>query len=98
MTSKRSPLIWADKIALFMALLVAAGALLCWAIGIVGLDGRSHSRFDSAVFNWTVDVEAMLVLPLWLFLRIVDFIARALGRWLQIGSHRDSSGGLRLTS
>ena len=83
---KRSRLVWADKIALFVALFVAAGAFLCWTIGIVGLEGLPHQRFDSAMLDWTVTSELMLVPPLWLALRVVDFGAKSLARWLRPGS------------
>jgi hypothetical protein len=41
----------------------------------------------------------MLVVPLWLFLRLLDFGAKALGRWLRLSPRRDDkvgAGGLRL--
>ena len=82
---KRFRLVWADKIALFAALFVAAGALLCWISGVVGLEGLPHARFDSAMLDWTAKSELMLVPPLWLVLRIVDFGAKMLGRWLRLG-------------
>ncbi|MGC9953575.1 MAG: hypothetical protein ABSD21_04775 [Rhizomicrobium sp.] len=96
--SKRNRLVWADKVALLIVLFIAAAALLCWGIGIVGLDGRPHPRFDSAMIDWTITAELMLVPPLWLALRIMDSGARALGRWLRSGLGRVDSGGLQLPS
>jgi hypothetical protein len=98
MTPKRRLLVWADKVVLLMALFIAAGALLCWVIGIVSLDGRPHLRFDSAMIDWTTQTELMLVPPLWLFLRGMDFGARALGRWLRSSLRGFGSGGLQLPS
>jgi hypothetical protein len=40
----------------------------------------------------------MLVVPLWLFLRLMDFGAKALGRWVRSGPGRVGSGGLQLPS
>ena len=85
MMPKRPLLVWADKIALFLALFIAVGALSCWTIGIVGLEGLSHQRFDSAMLDWAATSELMLVPPLWLVLRLVDFGAKMLGRRLRLG-------------
>jgi hypothetical protein len=98
MTPRRSLLVWADKVVLFLALFIAGGAYLCWAIGILGLEGLPHSRFDNAMVDWTVSAELMLIPPLWLFLRLLDFGARRLGRWLSSDLGRVGSGGLRLSS
>lgn len=92
----RSRLVWADKVVLLMALFIAGAAILCWIIEVVGLEGRPHLRFDSAMIDWTVKTELMLLPPLWLFLRVTDFGARAVGRWLRSGPHRVGSGGLQL--
>ena len=48
--------------------------------------------------DWTVSAELMLIPPLWLFLRLLDFGARRLGRWLSSDLGRVGSGGLRLPS
>jgi len=93
---KRIRLVWADKVVLVMALLIAGAALLCWILGIIGLEGRSHLRFDSAMCDWTIEAELMLVPPVWLFLRLTDFGARALVRWLRSSLRRLGSGGLQL--
>ena len=95
---KRIRLVWADKVVLLMALFIAGGALICWIFGIVGLEGLPHPRFDSAMFDWTVKAELILVPPLWLFLRLMDFGAKALGRWLRSSPGRFGSGGLQLPS
>ena len=92
MTSKRRLLVWADKVVLLVALFIACGAFLCWIIGIIGLEGLPHPRFDSAMVDWTINAELMLVLPLWLLLRLLDFGAKALGRWLRSGLGRVGSG------
>jgi hypothetical protein len=91
-------LIWADKVAVLTVLFIAGVAFLCWVIGIVGLDGRPHARFDSAMLDWAVEAELMLAPPIWLFLRGMDFGARALGRWLRSSLRRAGSGGLQLRS
>jgi hypothetical protein len=96
--SQRNRLIWADKIGLVLAILVAGVVLVCWIVGIIGLDGRPHLRFDSAMFDGAVKAEWMLVLPIWAFLRVMDFGARALVRWLRSTLGRIRSGALRLPS
>jgi hypothetical protein len=98
MTPKRRFLVWADKVVLVMALFIACGAFLCWVLGIIGLEGLPHPRFDSAMIDWTVTAELMLVPPLWLALRLLDFGAKALGRWMRSNLGRVGTGGLRLSS
>ena len=93
MKPKRHLLVWADKLVLLVALLIAGTALLCWVLGIIGLEGRSNPRFDGAIIDWTVSAELMLIVPLWLFLRILDFGAKALGRWLRLSPRRDDKVG-----
>jgi hypothetical protein len=39
MKPKRHLLVWADKLALLMAFLIVGAALLCWVLGIIGLEG-----------------------------------------------------------
>ena len=96
--SKRNRLVWADKVALVLALLIAGIASLCWIVGIIGLGGLPHLRFDSAMFDGAVKAEWMLVLPIWALLRVADFGARALVRWLRSSLARVRSGALRLPS
>ena len=93
--ARRRRFIWADKIALLMVLFIAGSAVLFWAVGVAGLEGRPHPRLDSAMIDWTINAELMLVPPIWLSLRVLDFGARALARWLR-SSLRRISGGLRV--
>ena len=95
---KRFRLIWADKLALLMALVIAAVAFLFWVVGIVGLDGRPHLRFDNAMIDWTIQAESALVPTMWLLLRAVDFGARALVRFLRMSIARVRSVDLPLPS
>jgi hypothetical protein len=95
---RRIRLVWADKIVLMTALFIAGAAFICWILGIVGLEGLPHPRFDSSMIDWTIKAELMLVVPLWLFLRLMDFGAKALGRWVRSGPGRVGSGGLQLPS
>jgi hypothetical protein len=96
--SRRNRLVWADKVALLLALLVVGVMFVCWIVGIIGLEGRPHLRFDSAMFDGAVKAEWMVVLPIWVFLRVMDFGAKALVRWLRSSLGRVRSGGLRLPS
>jgi hypothetical protein len=96
--SRRFRLHWADKTALLLALFIAGTAFLFWIVGIVGLDGRPHLRFDAAMIDWTTQAELTLVTSLWLFLRGLDFGAKALVRWLRSSLGRIRSGELRRPS
>jgi len=92
----RFRLIWADKLALLMALVIAAVAFLFWIVGFVGLDGLSHLRFDNAIIDWTIQAEESLVPTIWLLLRGLDFGARALARFLRSSLARIRSVDLPL--
>ncbi len=96
MTPKRRLSIWPEKVALLTAFLIAGAAFLCWSIGMVGLDGLPHLRFDSAMLDWTTQAELVLVPLIWLFLRVTYFGARALGRLLRSSLPSIASGELRL--
>lgn len=69
---------WADMFGLALALFVAAAALLCWVLGIIGLDGHPNIRFDQAILDWTTQLELTFVPAVWVLLRMIDFTARAL--------------------
>ena len=89
---KKFRLIWADKVVLLLALFIAGAAFLFWISGMVGLAGHPHLRFDKAMTEWTVEAEFMLIAPLWLLLRVVDFAARALVLALRLSLGRARSG------
>jgi signal transduction histidine kinase len=78
-------LIWADKFALALALFIIIAAVLCWVLGIVGLDGHPNQRFDQAMLDWTTQLEFALVPAVWLLLRIMDFTAKVLFQMLRYG-------------
>lgn len=82
---KKMQLIWADKIALSLALFIVAAAGLCWIMGMVGLDGHPNLRFDNAMLDWTTQLELILVPAVWLLLRVLDFAARAVFQILRAG-------------
>ena len=84
-TPGRNKLIWSDRIALSMALLIAGAAFFCWVVGIVGLNGLPHLRFDGAMLDIMVKTEVLLIPPIWLFMRCMGRGARVLGRWLRTG-------------
>jgi len=65
-----------DKIALLIAFLIAAAMCLFWILGLVGLGGLPHSRFDHAMLVWAIETELALVVPIWLFLRAIDALVR----------------------
>ncbi|MGA7713322.1 MAG: hypothetical protein WCA81_15565 [Rhizomicrobium sp.] len=87
-------LIWADKLALALALFIAAGAFLCWVLGIVGLDGHPNGRFDQAMLDWTTQLEFALVPAVWVLLRFTDFTAKALSQVLRFALARSRASSL----
>ena len=91
---KKFRLLWADKVVLLVAFLIAGAAFLFWISGVVGLAGYPHPRFDKAMTQWTVEAEFMLIAPLWLLLRLIDFAARALVLTLRSSLGRARSGEL----
>lgn len=76
----------ADKLALLIALLVAAVAAYFWFLGVISLWGKPLSRFDDAMLTWLVEAELALVVPTWLFCRLTDIAVAAANRWLR--AHR----------
>lgn len=66
----------ADRIALLIALLIAATASYCWLLGIIGLWGKPQFRFADAMIIWGIEVELALALPAWLLMKIITVIVR----------------------
>ena len=67
---------WAEGVALMIALIIAAAAAYVWILGIIGLSGIPHVKFDDAMIAWLTEAELVLVLPIWLLLRAIDVILR----------------------
>jgi hypothetical protein len=76
-------LILADKAALLIAFIVAAAMAYFWTLGMVGLWGSPLLRFDHVMIGWTLEAELVFVLPIWLFLRIMDIAVAATNRHWQ---------------
>lgn len=66
---------WADKVALGLALLIAAASLFVWIPAAIALRTAFDGSFDRYMLLWTVEAELAIALPLWLGLRVIDFIA-----------------------
>ena len=96
--SKLYRFIWPEMVALPIALIIAGGAYAFWIVGVLSLAGYQHQRFDSAIYEATVNAELVLVLPLWLFLRAMDLSVRYLSRLLRSDYRRSGSAGLRSAS
>ncbi len=78
---------WADKIALRVALLIAAGGLFVWVPAAIALRTAFDVSFNRYILLWTVEAELAVALPLWLGLRLIGFIA---GRSRRRAAHRDT--------
>lgn len=66
---------WADKVALGLALLIAAAGLFVWIPAAIALRTAFDGSFDRYMLLWIVEAELAIALPLWLGLRVIDFIA-----------------------
>lgn len=66
---------WADKMALGLALLIAAAGLFVWIPAAIALRTAFDGSFDRYMLMWTVEAELAIALPLWLGLRLIGFIA-----------------------
>jgi len=91
-------LVWADKLAFLIAVLIVCAALVIWVSGIVGLGDYPHLRFDNAMLDWTAKAELLVVPAIWLLLRTIDYAARGLVQVLRSSLGRADAGDLRLPS
>ena len=71
---------WPEMVVLPIAVIIAGGMCAFWIIGVLSLVGLSHQRFDSAMFYGAIEVELILMLPIWLFLRTADIGVKVLNR------------------
>jgi hypothetical protein len=71
----RLHLIWADKIALWLAFLAVAALVICWLLvaTAAGVEGANHVALSFGLDS-TLPVAAIL-LTLWALMRAIDFIA-----------------------
>ncbi len=76
---KWNRLIWADKVALGIALSVAALAVLAGTAILLAVGTTSDPRLDMAVVKWTALAEIVIALPAWLIMRAIDVVAGGSG-------------------
>lgn len=62
---------WADKMALRVALLIAAAGFFVWVPAAIALKTVFDSSFNRYILLWTVEAELAIALPLWLGLRAI---------------------------
>jgi hypothetical protein len=72
---KHLRLIWADKIALWLAIICVAAMAALWLLVAVaaGLDGASHVVTKFGLDG--IPQIALVIVSVWAFLRAIDFIA-----------------------
>jgi hypothetical protein len=70
---KRTHLVWADKVGLVTAFVIAVlSALVCAAV-LVAADTVTFSRLNHALAVWSGVAELTIALPIWLLMRGIDF-------------------------
>lgn len=72
---------WPEKIAALAALLAAILMSLLWLFLAGGAGSPVDLRLDRDALYWSIEVEAMLVLPLWLLLRAMYFAKVYWSEW-----------------
>lgn len=66
-------LIWADKVALGVAAVIAGGTFFIWLLAAIALKSVFDGSFNRYMLEWTADAELAVALPLWLGLRAIDY-------------------------
>ena len=89
---------WPEMVVLPIAVIIAGGMCAFWIVGALSLVGLSHQRFDSAMFNGAIEVELILMLPIWLFLRTADIGVKVLNRLFRPALRTAVSARLQLSS
>jgi hypothetical protein len=85
---------WPEMVVLPLALIIAGAAYAFWILGVLSLAGYPLQRFDSAMYNGTIYVELVLILPIWLFLRMADIGVRLLSRLFRRGLRAAGPAGM----
>ena len=62
---------WPERYAAMVAAVIAGLFLLVWTLLSIAAGSPFAPRLDLSVMRWMTDVEAVVVLPLWLVLRAV---------------------------
>lgn len=73
--------VWPERIAALAALLAALVMFLFWAFLAADAGSPLDVRLDHTAFYWSIEVEAMLVLPLWFVLRAIYFVKSYWSEW-----------------
>jgi hypothetical protein len=67
---------WPEKTAVVLACFIMMAALLLWALLADGAGTTHDTRLTTAAVDLLIQVEVVLILPLWLLLRVVYWITR----------------------
>jgi len=74
------PLVWADKVGLVAALAIAASAAWVCAVTFLTVGTMTYNRLDMAMASSTLAIELAIAVPIWLFMRAIDFAMRGPAR------------------
>jgi hypothetical protein len=80
--------VWPERIVVLTAVVVAIIMFLFWVFLAAGAQSLLAGRLDRIVFHWSIEAEAMLVLPLWLLLRVIYFVK---SYWMEWRTNRSRS-------
>lgn len=65
-------MIWADRLGLRVAALIALGAFLFSALVFIGVGSLTDGRLAATLLEWTGIAELGIAIPLWMILRLGD--------------------------
>ena len=69
---KGLPLAWPDKVALVLAVLIAAACVVVWATTFTSVGTVLYHRLNNTLALWTAVAELGITFPVWIALRTVD--------------------------
>lgn len=67
-------MIWADRVGLAVAALIALCAACLTVVLIIGVGSLADGRLNATMALWAGIAEAAIAVPLWIILRLADLI------------------------
>lgn len=64
-------MMWADRVALGVAALIALGGFFVWLLADIALKTAFSASFNRYMLEWILEAELTVALPLWLGFRAV---------------------------
>lgn len=86
-------MIWADRIALTVAAMIAIVAALSSTVLFIGVGTFTDVRLNAAMLLWSAIIEMTVAVPIWVVLRLIDLLSG--GRQRRLNRLRRNGSDLR---